>query len=204
MKVVQAPIKRLQAKGMIRKVLIQLGVDKNDIAAGPFWRTNDLCLEYLYARAAAGYKALLLKLHPDKGGDLEECVKLTNLWRYVKRTFAAHGIPHHPPPKARPPVSATVRRLRDRQHLRREKWLVVPNDLTRAELARFLGCCKETAAKDARARGYAMKRCHIGRPAKYRCVIKPLIKKYVLRSRAFVMRYPKGTVLIENFSDPLE
>lgn len=54
-----------------------------------FWKHKDL-MEQL-EKAQAEYRALMLRVHPDKGGDAETFRKVRRLWRNVQYRFKQHG-----------------------------------------------------------------------------------------------------------------
>jgi hypothetical protein len=54
-----------------------------------FWTRTDL-LHQLHT-AQAGYRRLVLRAHPDKGGDANALAQVRRLWRNVKNAFKRHG-----------------------------------------------------------------------------------------------------------------
>jgi len=67
----------------------KLGLPKN-YGTSSFWRRNDL-MDQL-EKAQKGYRALMLRVHPDKGGDAETFHKVKRLWRNVKNRFKKQGV----------------------------------------------------------------------------------------------------------------
>jgi len=61
----------------------------SDYGTRSFWTRNDL-LHQLHT-AQAGYRALMLRVHPDKGGDAETFRQVKKLWCNVKNAFKRHG-----------------------------------------------------------------------------------------------------------------
>ncbi len=66
----------------------ELGLPSN-FGERSFWTRTDL-LHQLH-KAQAGYRALMLRVHPDKGGDAETFREVKRLWRNVQNRFKRQG-----------------------------------------------------------------------------------------------------------------
>lgn len=152
-------ILRLHSGARTPKLLLQLGVPKEDIAPGhskDFWLNNSDRLDYLFEKAGQGYRRLMKELHPDRNREnLEQCVKLTGMWKFLKKHFAKRGIPNYPAPKEHVRRMGKWSRKQGASRVRRVIW---PADLAPGlpinELARLLECKPITARRHALARGY--------------------------------------------------
>lgn len=146
---------RLNAVARTPKLLKQLGVAPEDIVKGQFWGMNSDRLQYLFDRAEEGYRNLMKELHPDRNPqNAEQCVKLTAIWRILKKQFAQHGIPNFPAPKER------TKRLWHKGAPKPPTIIWpnnVPPNLSGAELAVFLNCKVCTAYWRASQNGYAFR-----------------------------------------------
>lgn len=152
-------ILRLQSSARTPKLLLQLGISPEDIAPGysrDFWLNNADRLEYLFTKAGEGYRRLIKELHPDRNpANLEQCVKLTAIWKFLKKHFAAHGIPNYPLPKEHVRRMGRWSRKQGSSRIRRVIWPAnIPPGLPINELARLLQCQPITARRHALLRGY--------------------------------------------------
>lgn len=82
--------RRVLGKGYrIGSLLDQFGVK---VKSNGLWRLSKAELEWLYIDARKSYLSQLKELHPDTGGDSQDCAELNQKWSRVERWFAFRDI----------------------------------------------------------------------------------------------------------------
>lgn len=57
-----------------------------------FWLRNGHQLHAILWECNQLYRSKMKRLHPDRGGDPEDCVRLGIIWRRLRRIFQRNGI----------------------------------------------------------------------------------------------------------------
>lgn len=124
------------------------------VKSNGLWRLSKTELEWIYSDARKSYLNQLKELHPDTGGDSQDCAELNRKWSRVERWFAFRDIGSSFRMKSKGAEDGVHRRralpLADRNALRREQYRKACQDpvFHRKELERKRAWWRENRARN--------------------------------------------------------